>query len=135
MHRSCRSAAATAALAVMLAGTGLVTAAGQGPDGRTEMALMATSATTGVLELRRLDGLVDAMARTGELTLASQRPDRQLPGRVHEGFRQYHEAVPVHGGGVSGSLPTGPPSRSSARSTRGSTSTRRRACRRARRSP
>ena len=91
----------------MLAGTGLVTAAGQEPDGRTEMALMATSATTGVLELRRLDGLVDAMARTGELTLASQRPDRQLPGRVHEGFRQYHEAVPVHGGGVSRQLADG----------------------------
>ena len=58
-------------------------------------------------ELRRTDELVDGLTRTDELVLTSRTPDRFLPERVHEGFRQYHEGVPVVGGGVSRQLAGG----------------------------
>jgi len=48
----------------------------------------------------RLDSLISARTRTGELALVSAQPDRQLPGRVHEYFGQLHRGVPVYGAGV-----------------------------------
>ena len=51
--------------------------------------------------LRRLDLLVETLADGGELRLASSRSDAQLPGRTQQYFQQFHEGVPVHGGGVS----------------------------------
>ena len=79
--------------------------AGQEPAGR--VAVTAGSNGTSLSELRRYDQWVDALARTDELVLASRRPDRYLPGRVHEGFLQHHRGVPVHGGGVSRQLDRG----------------------------
>lgn len=51
-------------------------------------------------EVGRIDSLISARTRTGELALVSARPDRRLPGRVHEYFGQVHRGVPVHGAGV-----------------------------------
>lgn len=45
--------------------------------------------------------------RNDELVLASRMPDRYLSERVHESFRQYHEGVPVVGGGISRQLAGG----------------------------
>ena len=47
------------------------------------------------------------MARTDELVPASRQADRHMLGRVHESFMQYHQGVPVHGGGVSRQLSEG----------------------------
>jgi len=51
-------------------------------------------------EVVRLDSLISARTRTGELALVSAQPDRQLPRRVHEYFGQLHRGVPVYGAGV-----------------------------------
>ena len=87
------------------AATAPAAAAGQEPGGRVEMA--ATTRGAESPELRRFDGLVDALARTGELALVSRLGDRYLPGRAHEGFMQFHQGVPVLGGGVSRQLAGG----------------------------
>ena len=92
-----RGLVAAAALAVPVVGM-----AGQEP-GRREI----TANETRISELRRIDELVDGLARNDELVLASRTPDRYLSERVHEGFMQYHEGVPVHGGGVSRQLAGG----------------------------
>ena len=102
-----RAVVAIAATVATLAAGGLITAAGQEPAERLAMEIRAMSATTDVSELRRLDALVDAMARTDELVPASRQADRHMPGRVHESFMQYHQGVPVHGGGVSRQLSEG----------------------------
>ena len=77
--------------------------AGQEPGARLEIAVTETR----ISELRRADEMVDAMARDDELLLVSRTPDRYLSERVHEGFMQYHEGVPVVGGGVSRQLAGG----------------------------
>ena len=61
----------------------------------------AVSSAADMSALRRADELVDALARADELTPTSLLPDRYLPRRLHESFRQVHEGVPVRGGGVS----------------------------------
>ena len=93
-----RPLVAAAALAVPV-----VALAGQEPAGRREI----TVTEARMSELRLADELVDALERNDELVLASRTPDRLLPERVHEGFRQYHEGVPVVGGGVSRQLAGG----------------------------
>ncbi len=77
--------------------------AGQEPAGRLEI----TVTEARIAELRRTDELVDALARNDELVQVSRTPDRYLSERVHEGFRQYHEGVPVVGGGISRQLAGG----------------------------
>ncbi len=113
MHPLRRSRTSTALAAALTTGavaalTMTWPAAGrqQGPAPRG-MLLAAATAATGPSELRRLDGLVDALANTNELVLASRYADRQLPERTHESFVQYHEGVPVHGGSVSRQLANG----------------------------
>lgn len=54
--------------------------------------------------LRQWDATVDAMAGTGELVATSRLNDASMEGRTHEYLAQYHEGVPVHGGGVSRQL-------------------------------
>ena len=93
-----RALAAAAALAVPVVGL-----AGQAPASRLEI----TATDTQVTELRRIDELVDALARIDELVQVSLTPDRHLSERVHQGFMQYHEGVPVVGGGVSRQLEGG----------------------------
>ena len=93
-----RCLVAAAALAVSVVGL-----AGQEPAGRREITVTEAQIT----ELRLADELVDSLARTDELVLASRTPDRYLPERVHEGFMQYHEGVPVVGGGISRQLAGG----------------------------
>ena len=44
--------------------------------------------------------MVDTLAAAGDLRLVSSQADRQLAGRTHDSFRQYHQGVPVHGGGI-----------------------------------
>ena len=100
--------AASASLAAWVATVGGV--AGQEPPavtGPQRWELAATVTDDDLSGLRRLDNLVDALARTDELALASRFPDRQLSGREHESFRQYHNGIPVHGGGVSRQLAGG----------------------------
>ena len=68
---------------------------------------IAAMAATDVRMLRQVDALADAMARTGELFLVSRRSGRNVPGRTHERFQQYHRGVPVQGGGVTRQLADG----------------------------
>lgn len=93
-----RRLVAAAALAVPVAGL-----AGQEPAGRRGITVTEVQPS----ELRLFDELVDALARNDELVMASRTPDRYLPGRVHEGFMQYHGGVPVVGGGISRQLAGG----------------------------
>ena len=93
------------AAAAAAAATAPAAAAGQEPGGRVEIAVTTRGAESP--ELRRFDGLVDALARTDELVFVSRRGDRYLPGRAHEGFAQFHRGVPVLGGGVSRQLAGG----------------------------
>ena len=64
------------------------------PDRQT-FAVTATQA-----DLARVDSMVDTLAAAGDLWLVSSQADRQLAGRTHDSFRQYHQGVPVHGGGI-----------------------------------
>lgn len=89
-----------AAVAVAVPATGI---AGQEPAGRRAITVTETQ----IAELRGTDELVDALLRNDELRLASRTPDRYLPARVHEGLMQYHEGVPVLGGGLSRQLAGG----------------------------
>ena len=77
------------------------------PVVRGSVASIAASETADIAGLRRWDAWVDAMARTDALVLRGHRTDRQVPGRTHESFTQYHLGVPVHGGGVSRQLDRG----------------------------
>ena len=77
------------------------------PVVRGSVASIAASETADIAGLRRWDAWVDAMARTDALVLRGHRADRQVPGRTHESFTQYHLGVPVHGGGVSRQLDRG----------------------------
>ena len=56
--------------------------------------------TAAQADLARVDSMVDTLAAAGDLWLVSSQADRQLAGRTHDSFRQYHQGVPVHGGGV-----------------------------------
>ena len=69
---------------------------GQEPAGRRQITVTETRMSA----LRDTDQMVDALVRNDRLALASRTPDRYLPDRVHEGLIQYHEGVPVVGGGV-----------------------------------
>ena len=93
-----RGLVAVAALAVPLAAM-----AGQETPGRREITVMERQLS----ELRRTDELVDALVRSDELVQVSRTPDRYLSERSHEGFMQYHEGVPVVGGGISRQLAGG----------------------------
>ena len=69
--------------------------------------IMAMSTDADLSELRRVDALVDALVRADDLIVSSRQPDLSLEGRVHESLMQFHEGVPVHGGGVSRQLASG----------------------------
>ena len=69
--------------------------------------LMVMSDGTELDELRRVDVLVDSLVRADELVATSRQPDPQMPGREHESLKQFHEGVPVDGGGVSRQLARG----------------------------
>ncbi len=60
----------------------------------------ATSMPNGVAETVRVDSLVAEMTRSGDLVLATARPDRQVPGRTLEHFSQVHGGLPVLGAGL-----------------------------------
>ena len=89
---------------MLLVAGGIETAA-QAPRGA--LTLAATSATTGIAELRQVDALVETLVRADELVIRSRFADRQLAGRVHESAMQYHRGVPVHGGGITRQLAGG----------------------------
>ena len=93
-----RGLLAVKVLAIPVAGM-----AGQELSGRREIMVMEHH----ISELRRTDGMVDALVRRDELLRVSRTPDRYLSERVHEGFMQYHEGVPVVGGGISRQLASG----------------------------
>ncbi len=93
-----------------LAGAALVALAAQEPVSRLDRypgQIALLGATAELSELRRLDARVDAMARAGEAGLVSRQADRQVPGRAHEYFQQYHQGLRVYGGGVSRQLQDG----------------------------
>ena len=93
----------TRVLAAAVLAVPVVGLAGQAPAGRLEI----TATEARVTELRWTDELVDALARTDELVQVFAMPDRHLSERVHQGFMQHHEGVPVLGGGVSRQLAGG----------------------------
>ena len=68
---------------------------------------IAAWSATDVSDLRWYDEQVDARVRSDELVLVSRQLDRDVPGRVHEGFAQYHEGLRVHGGNISRQLANG----------------------------
>ncbi len=59
-----------------------------------------TSTPADIPDMVRVDSLIAEKTRTGELALVSAQPDRLLPGRLHEYFRQVHRGVPVVGAGL-----------------------------------
>lgn len=65
-------------------------------DGRRTFAATAASG-----DLPQVQALVETLAAAGDLRLFSSRPDPYLDGRVHDTFRQFHQGVPVLGGGIS----------------------------------
>ena len=71
------------------------------------MASVAASATLDLAGLRAWDAWVNAGVRSDMLVLRARRADRQLPDRMHESLAQYHQGVPVHGGGVTRQLDRG----------------------------
>ena len=73
-------------------------------DGRGEIAV---GELDGPDRIRRWDGVVDGLARTGALQLVSRVGDADLPGRRHEYLVQRHRGVDVFGGGVSRQLDEG----------------------------
>ena len=89
----------------MLLVTGGIEVAGQ--EQRGALTLAATSATTGIADLRQVDALVETLVRADELVIRSRYADRQLAGRVHESAMQYHRGVPVYGGGITRQLAGG----------------------------
>ncbi len=89
---------ATALLVVLVAGHA---------SGQDRITLDATASD--LIELRRLTVLVDDLARSDDLVLASRVPDAQLSGRIHETLTQHHLGVPVRGGGVTRQLADGVP--------------------------
>jgi len=56
---------------------------------------------------RDWDASVDAMVRSGDLVLASRRPDTVLSGRMHERLAQVYKGVPVVGADVTRQLQGG----------------------------
>ena len=55
---------------------------------------IAAWSATDVSDLRWYDEQVDARVRSDELVLVSRQLDRDVPGRVHEGFAQYPRGRP-----------------------------------------
>ena len=49
--------------------------------------------------LQRVDEVIAGKRAAGELVPVSARPDRTIPGRVHEHLAQVHRGVPVYGAG------------------------------------
>ena len=76
----------------------------RGPPGVEGVVSIAESAADDLTGLREWDAWVDGMVRSDALVLQRNRADRQIPGRTHESFTQYHLGVPVYGGGVSRQL-------------------------------
>ena len=95
------------AIAAGLAALLLVASDSTAQAPRGAMPVAATSATTGIAELRQLDALVETLVRADELVIRSRYADRQLAGRVHESAMQYHRGVPVYGGGITRQLAGG----------------------------
>ena len=91
------------AVAAVLAATVIVQwtanpAFAQGPAGARRF---AAGGLTAAADLQRLDATVESLAAAGQLRAATGAADRDLPGRTHQYFQQFHGGVPVLGGGVS----------------------------------
>lgn len=61
---------------------------------------MAAGRATDAAALRRFDAMVDTLAVDGRLRALPPQADPDLPGRTHQYFQQFHDGVPVRGGGV-----------------------------------
>ena len=79
-------------------------AASQESDG---VVSLSVGYATDVDELRRWDGTIDSMTRTGDLVEMSLLEDERLPGREHQYLAQFFRGVPIHGSGVSRQLDRG----------------------------
>ena len=73
----------------------------QGPAGSPSQPGLVAVRATAAGELRAWESAIDRMARTRELVTVDRRPDPDIDGRAHETLLQYHQGVPVFGGGLS----------------------------------
>ena len=96
MGRVPRVVVASTIAGVAILATGRNTAT-QPPSGVVQVSAGYAS-TAG--ELGHWDAVIGRMTRTGELRVASHRPDPVLDGRTHERLVQHVGGLPVHGGGI-----------------------------------
>src|SRR5262245_13312415 len=55
---------------------------------------------TTVTDLRTWDRTIDQMVRTSQMVVVDARPDPDIQGRRHESLVQFHQGIPVFGGGL-----------------------------------
>ena len=67
---------------------------------RDSVLTLAAGGLSSLSELREADSLVDRLGRDGVLRLAARERDPQVPGRIHDRLRQYHDGVPIFGAEV-----------------------------------
>lgn len=84
--------------AIVVLATG--TLAAQPERVSVQLIASTTSMPDDVMGMLRVDSLIAEMSRAGELVLTVSEPDRQVPGRRLEHFRQFHRGVPVLGAGI-----------------------------------
>ncbi|MXY25745.1 MAG: hypothetical protein F4Y45_14660 [Acidobacteria bacterium] len=96
MGRASRFVVASAIAGVAIVATGRNTTT----EPQSGVVHVSVGHASTVEELRHWEAVVERMTRTGELRVASRRPDPVLNGRTHEYLAQYVGGVPVHGGGL-----------------------------------
>ncbi|MCC7418240.1 MAG: peptidase M4 family protein [Acidobacteria bacterium] len=70
------------------------------PSAGSRAQILAIDSSSGVRQMRELDGQIDAMIRSRELRPWKTSPDSLLAGRVHERFDQFHRGVRIWGADV-----------------------------------
>lgn len=79
----------------------LLVAWSEAAEGQGVSYVVATSATADGGDLQRVDSVLGRMESQRRLRLVSRQGDRNLRGRVHEYYAQFHKNVPVVGSGLS----------------------------------
>jgi Zn-dependent metalloprotease len=83
---------------LVLASAALPAQAPNDPAARTGRVAIHASTPS---ELQAWDSTIDRMVRSRQLLVVDTRPDPDIDGRMHESLLQFHQGVPVYGGGLS----------------------------------